>query len=289
MEHASQARSSKLHNGWHGARHVATYLLLTIGAIFVSAPLLWMISSSLKGHGAVFQYPPQLIPKPAYWSNYPTALRAEPFFIFFRNTAFVTLLNIIGGTLASSIVGFSFARLRWWGRDVLFLICLATMMLPYQVTLIPQYVIFKTLHWIDSFYPLWVPAFFGVPFLIFLSRQFITTIPRELDDAARIDGCGWFGIYWRIILPQTRPVLATCAIFLFNWNWNDFIGPLIYLNSKNKLTLSIGLAFFRSAAYGTNWNYIMAVSVFAVAPVIILFFFAQRYFIQGIVFTGIKG
>jgi multiple sugar transport system permease protein len=289
MQHTSRAAQFSSPTIWRGARHAVVYLLLAVGAAFVSAPLLWMISSSLKGPGEVFQYPPKLLPSPAYWSNYPTALQAEPFFIFFRNTAVITLLNIVGGTLASSIVGFSFARLRWWGRDVLFIVCLATMMLPYQVTLIPQYVIFKTLHWIDTFYPLWVPAFFGVPFLIFLSRQFITTIPRELDDAARIDGCGWFGIYWRIILPQTRPVLATCAIFLFNWNWNDFLGPLIYLNSKNKLTLSIGLAFFRSAAYGTNWNYIMAMSVFAVAPVIILFFFAQRYFIQGIVFTGIKG
>ena len=265
------------------------YLLLTAGAIFVSLPLFWMISSSLRAYGEVFRYPPILIPSPIRWSNYPAALTTEPFFLFLRNTAQITALNILGGVLATSLVGFSFARLRWWGRDVLFLICLATMMLPYQVTLIPQYVIFKTLHWVDTFYPLWVPACFGVPFLIFLCRQFFASIPGELDDAARIDGCGWFGIYWRIIMPQSRPVLATCAIFLFNWNWNDLMGPLIYLNSKTKLTLTLGITFFRSAGHGTNWHYIMAVSVFAVAPIILLFLVAQRYFIQGIVFTGIKG
>ena len=268
---------------------VLVYLILTLGALFVSAPLMWMVSSSLKSESQVFQYPPVLIPNPLAWSNYPEALTKEPFFLFFRNTAFITVLNIIGGVTSTTLAGFAFARLRWWGRDVLFLVCLATMMLPYQVTLIPQYVIFNMLHWVNTFYPLWVPAFFGVPFLIFLCRQFFATIPRELDDAARIDGCGWFSIYWRIILPQSRPVIATCAIFLFNWNWNDFLGPLIYLNTKNKLTLSIGMSFYRSALRGTDWRYIMAVSVFSVMPVIILFFVAQRYFIQGIVFTGLKG
>lgn len=268
---------------------VVIYFLLTVGALIVSAPLFWMISSSLKGPGEVFLYPPVLIPNPVRWSNYPTALTAAPFNLYLRNTLFVTSMNIIGGVISTTMVGYSFARLRWWGRDVLFLICLATMMLPYQVTLIPQYVIFQSLHWVDTFYPLFIPAFFGIPFLIFLCRQFFSTIPRELDDAARIDGCGWFSIYWRIILPQSKPVIATCAIFLFNWNWNDLMGPLIYLNSQDKLTLTLGIAFFRSARSGTNWQYIMAASVFAVLPVILLFLVAQRYFIQGIVFTGVKG
>lgn len=268
---------------------IITYLLLTMGAIFVSIPLIWMISSSLKGPGEVFSYPPKIIPIPPHFENYPRALTAEPFFRFALNTAQITLLNIFGGVLSSSLVGFSFSRLRWKGRDILFIICLATMMLPYQVTLIPQYVLFNKLKWVDTFMPLFVPAFFGVPFLIFLCRQFFATIPRELDDAARIDGCGWFDIYWRIILPQAVPVLATCAIFLFNWNWNDFMGPLIYLNTKEKLTLTIGLSFYQSGTHGTNWQNVMAASVFSVTPVILLFFVAQRYFIQGIVFTGVKG
>jgi multiple sugar transport system permease protein len=268
---------------------VVVYALLAFGAVFVMIPLLWMISSSLKGSGEVFSYPPKFIPIPPLFSNYPRALTSEPFFRFAFNTTLITLLNIIGGALSSTLVGFAFSRLRWKGRDIMFLVCLATMMLPSQVTLIPQYVIFSKLKWVDTFFPLFVPAFFGVPFLIFLCRQFFTTIPRELDDAARIDGCGWFDIYWRIILPQAVPVLATCAIFLFNWNWNDFLGPLIYLNTKEKLTLTIGLSFFQSGTHGTNWQYVMAASVFSVAPVILIFFFAQRYFIQGIVFTGVKG
>jgi ABC-type glycerol-3-phosphate transport system permease component len=265
------------------------YVVLTLGAIVVSAPLLWMISSSLKTEPQVFRYPPVLIPVPPQWENYPEALTAQPFFLYFRNTAFITALNVIGGVLSTTLVGFAFARLRWWGRDVLFVVCLAVMMLPGQVTLIPQYVLFNRLKWIDTFRPLWVPAFFGVFFLIFLCRQFFATIPRELDDAALIDGCGWFQIYWRIIMPQAKPVVATTAIYMFNWNWNDFLGPLIYLNSQTKLTLSIGIAFYRSSVYGTAWRYLMAASVFTVAPVILLFFVAQRYFIQGIVFTGIKG
>lgn len=268
---------------------IFVYLLLTIGAVFVSIPLFWMISSSLKGPGEVFSYPPKFIPIPPHFENYPRALTAEPFVRFAGNTAFITFMNIFGGVLTSTLVGFSFSRLRWKGRDILFIICLMTMMLPYQVTLIPQYVLFNTLKWVDTFYPLFVPAFFGVPFLIFLARQFFSTIPSELDDAARIDGCDFFNIYWRIILPESLPVIATMAIFLFNWNWNDFMGPLIYLNSKEKLTLTIGLSFYQSGTHGTNWQNVMAASVFSVTPVILLFFLAQRYFIQGIVFTGVKG
>lgn len=264
------------------------YLILLAGAVVVMVPLWWMITTSLKRPSEVFSFPPTLLPKVIRWQNYPEVFSKAPFALYFRNTLFVVIMDLIGTLLSASMVGFSFARLRWRGRDFLFLITLATMMLPGAVTLIPRYLIFKELHWLDTYYPLWVPSFFGYAFFIFLMRQFYTTLPFDLDDAARIDGCGVFGIWWRIALPLTKPALTACGIFTFNATWNDFLGPLIYLSSEKKLTLALGLMAFRGP-HVTNWHYLMAASVIAMLPVIVLFFFAQKYFIQGVVFTGVKG
>ena len=264
------------------------YFLLLSGAALILVPFWWMLTTSLKQPAEVFTFPPTIWPKVVQWRNYVDIFAKAPFLIYFRNTLVITLLDMIGTLISSSMVGFAFARLRWRGRDLLFIITLATMMLPNAVTIIPRYLIFKDLHWLDTFYPLWVPSFFGYGFFIFLMRQFYTTISYDLDDAARIDGCSPWGIWWRIALPLTKPALAACGIFTFNATWNDFLGPLIYLSSTDKLTLALGLMAFRGP-HVTDFHYLMAASTVAMLPVVVLFFFAQKYFIQGIVFTGVKG
>jgi ABC-type glycerol-3-phosphate transport system permease component len=264
------------------------YAILLAGAVVVMIPLWWMLTSSVKHPKEIFAFPPTLLPKQFRWQNYVEVFSKAPFGLWFRNTAFVCLMDLIGTLFSASMVGFSFARLRWRGRELMFVITLATMMLPGAVTMIPRYLIFKQLHWLDTYYPLWVPSFFGYAFFIFLMRQFYTTIPLELDDAARIDGASIFGIWWRIALPLTKPALTACGIFTFNATWNDFMGPLIYVSSQKKLTLALGLMAFRGP-HQRDWHYLMAASTIAMLPVIIVFFFAQKYFIQGVVFTGIKG
>ncbi|HEV8637437.1 MAG TPA: carbohydrate ABC transporter permease [Chloroflexota bacterium] len=261
---------------------------LIVGAVVVMIPFAWTVSTSLKDLATAFVFPPVWIPAPPHWENYPKALTAQRFDRYFANSVYVTTLDIVGRLISCSLVAFGFARLRWWGRDATFLLVLATMMLPFQITMIPQFVLFKTLGWVDTFMPLWVPAFFGAPFHIFLLRQFFMTIPLELDDAARIDGCSTFGIYWRIILPLARPALAAVAILTFQWSWNEFLTPLIYLNSLDKFTLPLGLRNFMGQ-FVTNWPYLMAASVAVMVPVLLVFFFAQKHFIQGVVFTGVKG
>ena len=251
-----------------------------------------MISSSLKDLASVYYFPPRWIPRHVLWINYARVWSAAPFLRFYLNTAIITAGTIVGSVLSCSIVAYGFARLRAPGRRILFVIVLSTMMIPYQVTMIPLYVIFSKLKWIDTFKPLIVPAFFGTPFFIFLLRQFYMTIPLEIDDSLKIDGCGTFGIYWRMILPLARAALATVAIFSFMWTWNELIRPLIYLQSTEKFTLALGLNFFRTAGSGygtTEWNLLMAASIITLVPCIVLFFFAQRYFIQGVVVTGVKG
>ena len=275
-----------------GFRQVSTKLLvhavLIIGAAVLMLPLVWMFSTSLKDLGVVFSVPPQWIPNPPQWDNYIEIFQAVPFGRYFLNTGTVTVLNVIGKVLSCSLVAFAFARLRWRGRDVMFLIMLATLMLPYQVTLIPQFVIYRKLRWIDTYLPLILPNWFGGPFLTFLLRQYYLTIPLELDDAARIDGASIFDTYLRIILPLSKPGLAAVAIFMFNSSWNDFLGPLIYLHTRERYTLAMGLRAFQDQYY-TSWHLLMAASLVSMLPIIAIFFFAQKYFIQGIVFTGIKG
>lgn len=269
-------------------RHVLVYVLLvSISALFL-LPLFWMISSALKPNYQVMAFPPVWIPNPPKWSNFREALTYVPFGRFSINTVIIALGTIVGTVLSCTVVAYGFARLRAPGKNALFVVLLATMMLPYPVTMIPLYVEFNTVGWVNTFLPLIVPAFFGVPFYIFLLRQFFMGIPTEFEDAARIDGANTLQILWHVILPMSKPALATVAILTFQSTWNDFLPPLIYLHDQSKYTISLGLNFFRST-YTINWAYLMAASLVTMLPVVLLFFFAQRLFIQGITLTGIKG
>ncbi len=265
----------------------AIHLVLLAGVVLMFIPLVWTISTSLKSPGEVYLFPPTWIPNEIMWSNYYRAVTAIPFFLYLWNTVLITAISIVGKVISITLVAFSFARLRWWGRDVMFIVMLATMMLPPHITLIPQFIMFKWLGWIDTFLPLIVPTFFGGPYLTFLVRQYLLAIPRELDDAARIDGCSDFGLYWRIIMPLAKPAILIVVIFVFNNTWNEFLLPLIYLHNPDLFTLALGLRMFQGEA-STSWNLLMAASLLSMLPVIILFFVTQRHFIQGIVFTGVK-
>ncbi|AZR73251.1 sugar ABC transporter ATP-binding protein [Anoxybacter fermentans] len=265
------------------------YIVVSIGALIFLLPFFWMVSTSLKSEAAVLQFPPKWIPDPIKWSNYIEALTVEPFGLFLKNTVFITVVAMFGEILTASLVAYGFARFDFKGRNILFLILLSTMMLPGQVTMIPVFIMFRNFGWINTFKPLTIPAYFGGgAFYIFLLRQFFMTIPRELDDAAKIDGCNAFQIYYKIILPLSKPALATIAIFSFQGHWNDFMGPLIYLNDKSKFTLALGLKMFQGM-FKTQWNLLMAASVVVMLPVLILFFCFQRQFIEGITMTGMKG
>ena len=270
-----------------GLTSLFAHSALIFGVVFMFIPLVWMISTSLKTPGETYIFPPTWIPKQLMWSNYVKAVTTIPFFLYLWNTTLITFLSIVGKVFSITLVAFSFARLRWWGRDVVFIIMLATMMLPPHITLIPQFVLFKWLGWIDTFLPLIVPTFFGGPWLTFLVRQYMMTLPRELDDAARIDGCSNFGVYWRIIMPLAKPAVLIVIIFVFNGTWNEFLMPLIYLQSADNFTLALGLRMFQGES-STSWNLLMAASLLTMLPVITLFFVSQRYFVQGIVFTGVK-
>ncbi len=270
---------------------IIVWMILLTGAVIFLLPFIWMVSSSLKEEQAVFQYPPQFIPNPVMWSNYITALTYKPFPLYVFNTLIIVVLNLIAVLLTSSFCAYGFARIQFKGRDFWFSVVLATMMVPYFVIMIPQFVMFTRLGWIDTrlYLPLTVPLFFGGgAFNIFLLRQFFKGIPADLADAARVDGCTEFGIYWRIMMPLAKPALATIAIFTFLGTWNDFIGPLLYIKSPNLFTVSIGLAAFRGVMR-TRWDLLMAASTAMVLPAIILFFSAQRYFIQGAAISGLKG
>ncbi len=209
--------------------------------------------------------------------------------VFLRNTLMVCILGMIGAVLSNAIVAYGFAKIQWRGRDALFAVTLATMMVPFPVLMVPLYGVFKTLGWVGTLKPLWVPAFFASAFNIFLMRQFFLTIPKELSEAARIDGCSEWGIFWRIMLPLSRPVLAVVALFHFLWAWNDFMGPLLYLTRKHTFTLALALQNYQSQHGGTQWHFLMAASAVVIIPIIILFFFTQKTFIKGIATTGIKG
>ena len=267
--------------------HTVVHVVLIAGVILMFIPLAWTLSTSLKTPGEVYLFPPTWIPNDIRWDNYRKAVTTIPFFRYLWNTSLITFLSIVGKVFSITLVAFSFSRLRWWGRDVVFLVMLSTMMLPPHITLIPQFILFKQLGWIDTFLPLIVPTFFGGPWLTFLVRQYLMTLPRELDDAARIDGCSSFGVYWRIIMPLAKPAVLIIVIFVFNGTWNEFLLPLIYLQSPDNFTLALGLRMFQGEA-STSWNLLMAASLLTMLPVIFLFFVSQRYFIQGIVFTGVK-
>ena len=265
------------------------YLLLILFGTLMMAPLFWLLSSSLKTEGAIFRLPPEWIPNPIRWSNYSEVFDRIPFARGWWNSTVVTTLATLGQVISAAFVAFGFARLRFPGRDALFLVLIATVMIPYHVTLIPTYVLFRELDWLDSFLPLIVPAWFGGgAFYIFLLRQFFMRLSFELDDAARVDGASIWQIFIGIVLPQSKPALGVVAIFSFLAHWNDFFGPFIYLNSTDKYTLPLMLRLFQSLE-STEWHLLMAASVMTAIPCIVLYFVAQRYFIQGVVFTGLKG
>ena len=266
-----------------------TYAILLLGSVGMMLPFLWMCSTALKSADKVMAYPPQWIPHPMVWRNFIEGWASLPFTLYLRNTCIITGTVIAGVLLTASMAGYAFSRLRFPGRDMLFIVTLATMMLPAQVTMIPVYLLFRDIGWLNTFKPLTIGAWLGGgAFNIFLLRQFMLTIPLELEDAARIDGCGSFGIYRQIMLPLIKPCLAVIAIFTFIGTWNDFMGPLIYLTTPDKLTLALGLQFFQGH-YGVTLHYLMAVSLVVMAPCLILFFVAQKYFISGIALSGIKG
>ncbi len=264
-------------------------LLLVSGALIILSPVWWMVSTSLKSMQEIFAYPPTFYPTTVHWENYIRAWNTAPFTRYFLNTLFVTTIGVSGNVLSNSFIAYGFAKIQFRGRNALFAIVLGTMMIPGFVTLIPRYILFAQLGWIDTYLPLTVPGFFGNAFFIFLLRQFFMTIPNELIEAAKIDGANHFYIWSHLMLPLIKPAVATVAVFSFNGGWNDFLGPLLYINSEAKYTLQIGLQVFRGTVQ-TQWNYLMAASVLVLLPVILLFFFFQRYFIEGInVGSGTKG
>jgi len=263
------------------------FLLILLGIMFV-APVFWMISSSLKPDYEIFAFPIKWWPSEPRWQNYSEALSQLPFGRFAINTLIIAISTIIGHLISCSIVAYGFARFKAPGSGFFFLVLLSTLMLPYPVIMVPLYIIFSRLGWVNSFLPLIVPAFFGNAFYIFLLRQSFRQIPRDLEDAAMMDGATTSQTLWYIILPLARPALATVAIFTFQAAWNDFLGPLIFLHDQSKYTLMQGLSFFRGS-YTVNWAYLMAASIVVSLPVILIYIFAQRQFVQGIAFTGRKG
>ena len=279
------------------ARQVAIiHIVLVALSILFLFPLVWMISTSLKPQAMTMADPPVWIPPVPQWRNYWDAFTYNsdvlgyiPFLVYARNTILICILVVAGTVVSNSVVAYSFARLKWPGRDVAFAATLATMMVPFPVVMVPVFSIFRQLGWVGTFRPLWVPAWFGAAFSIFLLRQFFRTIPFELSEAAKLDGCSEWGIFTKVILPLSKPALAVVALFSFMGTWNDFLGPLIYLMNQETYTLSLGLQAYQSQNGGTPWHLLMAASTIVIAPVIVLFFFTQRLFIQGIAVTGIKG
>ncbi len=270
-------------------RKIVIYLFLAAISIFCLLPFYWLLRSSLMNLVQIFEMPPIWFPNPVQFTNYFQALTILPFGRYFLNTIIIVVLTIIGTILSCSISAYSFARLRWPYRNLVFGILLSSMMLPYAVTLIPTYLGWSLLGAIDTYFPLIIPAWFGGgAFNVFLLRQFYMTIPGELDEAALIDGAGYFTIYSKIILPLTRPALIVVGLFTFLNSWNDFLGPLVYLNSEIKYTLAIGLESFKGL-YNAQWHLLMAASTVVILPAIIIFFIGQRYFIEGIAMTGLKG
>lgn len=263
-------------------RGIALFLLLP-GLAWVLMPTVWMFSAAFSTLEQVLRFPPDLIPSPWVWTNFYEGFAFLPFGRYFLNSTFIAFTRVIGQIIAASLAGYAFARLRAPGREILFILVLSTLMLPYTVTMIPQFLIFKNLGWINTYYPLIIPHFDGGAFFIFLFRQFFRGLPEEIFEAARLDGCSYFGIYWRILLPLSLPVIAASAILIFQNSWQDLVQPLIYLNSNDKYTIPLGLATFRSSYGSSPWNLIMAVSIGAALPPVLLFFFGQRFLLTGIV------
>jgi multiple sugar transport system permease protein len=296
------------------------YIMLVLGAVTCLIPLAWMISTGLKPIEQTMSSPPTWLPYRLYvekdgalteiqqadigkypadkivkkfaprWDNFENAIHSmKMFWTYLKNTLILCVLTVVGTVASSSLAAYGFSRIEWRGRDKLFMLCLATMMVPFPVVMVPIYCLFRWLGWIGTLKPLWVGSFFAGAFNVFLLRQFFMTIPKDLSEAARIDGCSEFRIFWQIILPLCRPALMVVALFQFMYTWNDFLGPLIYLTKQDDYTLALGLQLFQSQHGGTEWHYLMAASTLVALPIIILFFFTQKTFIEGISMTGIKG
>ena len=283
------ARTERHPLNWrHWIGRAIIYTVVAGGALVFSLPFIWMISTSVKPGAEVFVVPPRWIPSTFEWANYIEPWRNLPFLTFYKNTIIVTFVSIVATLISSSLVAFGFARVRFRGRGVLFTLVISTLMLPPQVTLVPLYLLFTRFGMINTLWPLIVQSFFGHAFSIFLLRQYMMTIPHEMDDAARIDGCGWFDIYWRIMLPLAKPALGVVAIFSFQSHWSDFFNPLIYLNTTDQFTVPLGLALLNSR-YATAVQQTMAMTLISVIPMILVFLLAQKRFIQGLTITGVKG
>ena len=281
-----KSAGSPLGNVRHGHRWGPTLIhagLIAISLLFVF-PLLWMIATSLKPSDKIFVFPPTWLAWPPQFGNYPKAINYIPFWTYTFNTVFICVMGMVGAVLSNALAAYAFARLKWPGRDVLFGFTLATMMIPFPVVMVPLYSVFRELGWIGTTLPMWVPAWCGSAFNIFLLRQFFTRIPANIGEAAQMDGASELRIFWSIYLPLAKPALAVVALFHFIWAWNDFLGPLLYLPHQESFTLAVGLQFYQSQHGGTQWNLLMAASLLTVLPVIVLFFLTQRTFLRGLTF-----
>lgn len=265
------------------------YLVLTIGAALCFLPVFWLVRSSVMTLGDIFKFPPILWPGRIRWQNYVEAMQASPFLLYFRNTMIVVVPNVVGSLLTASMSAYGLARFRFPLRNFWFALVLGAIILPPAVVLIPQFLLWSRLHLVNTFFPLTVPVWFGGgAFNVFLLRQFFLTVPKDFDDAARIDGASYWRVYWQIMIPLIQPALLAVGLFQFLYCWNDFFNPLIYLSSKTTYTLAIGLRFFIDS-YATFWNNLMAASLIAIVPPVIVFLIGQRYFIEGVTLTGLKG
>jgi len=276
--HAANSRAPRL-------TLAVTYLILAGLSVLFFVPFVWLVITAFKPERDIFT---TVWPRTWVWDNFTNGLTHFPFALYLRNTLFLCAVNVVGTVLSSSLVAYGLSRIPWKGRHALFALLISTMILPSQVTMVPLFALFKWLGWVDTYLPLTVPAFLGNAFFVFLLRQFFLTIPNDLSEAARLDGCSEFTTYWRVMLPLATPALATVGLFTFMNTWNDFLGPLIYLFDERKSTLSVGLAMF-SSQYGSFWGQLMAVSTLMIIPILVMFFFTQRTFIQGIAMSGIKG
>lgn len=271
-----------------GLEMTVLYFILSVLALCFLIPFFWLVVESLKTPAELFETPARWLPRVPQWQNYLNVFSAFPFFLYLRNTMIIVSANIVGSVLSNTLIAYGFSRLYWKHRDKVFVLVLVTMILPFQVVMIPLFLMFQKLGWIGTFLPLTATCFFGNPFFIFLLRQFFMGIPRELSYSAKVDGAAEFRIYWNVILPLAKPAITTVVIFAFLRTWNDFIGPLIFLANDHLYTLSLGAQQIMSD-YDPKWDLLMALGVIMVAPVLILFFLLQKYFIQGIALSGIKG
>jgi ABC-type glycerol-3-phosphate transport system permease component len=290
------ARTLTAPRGWLAARRwsraagtaLAFLGLLVLALVVIGIPVGWTLSTALKQRFEVIAWPPVYWPADPQWGNFGEAIRRADLLRFSINSTFIALLTIVGRLISCSLVAFSFARLRFPGRSLMFMLLLSTLMIPHQITLIPQFVLFQKLGWVGTYLPLIVPAFFGSPFFIFLMRQYVMTIPRDLDEAARIDGCSTWGVFARIVMPLCVPPLAVIAVLSFLSSWNEFLMPLIYISRYDDYTIQLGLSFLRGR-FNVEWNLIMAGSILGVIPCIAIFFVAQKHLIGGIASVGLKG